>query len=81
MGDYPIKVGGKTGTSQVNGKADHSVFIAYAPFDNPEIAISVVLENGSSGFAAGSVVRDMLDAYFFADHAATKDDKPFVVLD
>ncbi len=81
LGDYPIKVGGKTGTSQVNGAADHSVFIAFAPFDNPEIAISVVLENGDSGFSAGSVVRDMLDAYFFADHAATKDDKPFVVLD
>ncbi len=81
LGDYPIKVGGKTGTSQVNGAADHSVFIAFAPFDKPEIAISVVLENGSSGFAAGSVVRDMLDAYFFADHAATSDDKPFVVLD
>lgn len=81
LGDYPIKVGGKTGTSQVNGAADHSVFVAFAPFDNPEIAISVVLENGDSGFSAGSVVRDMLDAYFFADHAATNEDLPFVVLD
>ncbi len=81
LGDYPIKVGGKTGTSQINGAADHSIFIAFAPFDNPEIAISVVLENGDSGFSAGSVVRDMLDAYFFAEHAATKEDKPFVVLD
>ncbi len=81
LGDYPIKVGGKTGTSQVNGAADHSVFVAFAPFDNPEIAISVVLENGDSGFSAGSVVRDMLDAYFFADHAATDEDMPFVVLD
>ncbi len=81
LGDYPIKVGGKTGTSQVNGAADHSVFVAFAPFDNPEIAISVVLENGDSGFSAGSVVRDMLDAYFFADHAATDEDLPFVVLD
>lgn len=81
LGDYPIKVGGKTGTSQVNGAADHSIFIAFAPFDNPEIAISVVLENGDSGFSAGSVVRDMLDAYFFAEHATTTEDKPFVVLD
>lgn len=81
LGDYPIKVGGKTGTSQVNGAADHSIFIAFAPFDNPEIAISVVLENGDSGFSAGSIVRDMLDAYFFADHAATTEDKPFIVLD
>ncbi len=81
LGDYPIKVGGKTGTSQVNGAADHSIFIAFAPFDKPEIAIAVVLENGDSGFSAGSVVRDMLDAYFFAEHASSTDDKPFIVLD
>ena len=81
LGDYKIKVGGKTGTSQVNGAADHSIFIAFAPFDNPEIAISVVLENGSSGFTAGSIVRDMLDAYFFTDLDSSKDDKPFIVLD
>ncbi len=81
LGDYPIKVGGKTGTAQVNGAADHSIFIAFAPFDNPEIAISVVLENGASGFAAGSIVRDMLDAYFFADHATVSEDKSFIVLD
>ncbi len=81
LGDYPIKVGGKTGTAQVNGAADHSIFIAFAPFDNPKIAISVVLENGASGFAAGSVVRDMLDAYFFAEHATSTEDKAFIVLD
>ncbi len=81
LGNYPIKVGGKTGTSQVQGKADHSVFIAFAPFDNPEIAISVVLEHGSSGFSAGSVVRDILDAYFFTESGDTAEDAPFVVLD
>lgn len=81
LGNYPIKVGGKTGTAQVEGKADHSVFIAFAPFDNPEIAISVVLEHGSSGFSAGSIVRDILDAYFFSDYNATADTVPFTVLD
>ena len=81
LGNYPIKVGGKTGTSQVQGKADHSVFIAFAPFDNPEIAISVVLEHGSSGFSAGSVVRDILDAYFFTESGDSVEDAPFVVLD
>lgn len=81
LGDYPIKVGGKTGTAQVEGKADHSVFVAFAPFDNPEIAISVVLEHGSSGYSAGSIVRDILDAYFFADYNATADTLPFTVLE
>ena len=81
LGDYPIKVGGKTGTSQVTNAADHSVFIAFAPFDNPKIAISVVLEHGSSGYSAGSIVRSILDAYFFSDYNTSEDTKPFVVLD
>lgn len=74
LGDYPIKVGGKTGTSQNEG-IDHSVFIAFAPFENPEIAVVVVLEHGNSGFAAGSVVRAALDAYFFSGEA-TVDKSP-----
>ena len=81
LGDYPIKIGGKTGTSQVNGKADHSVFIAFAPFDKPEIAISVVLEHGSSTFSTVSVAREILDAYFFTESNSPTEDKPFVVLD
>ena len=70
--DYPIKVGGKTGTSQ-NAGIDHSIFIAFAPFDNPEIAIAVVLEHGNSGYAAGSVVRAAMDAYFFSGEKSIDD--------
>lgn len=81
LGDYPIKVGGKTGTSQVEGKVDHSIFVAFAPFDKPEIAISVVLEHGNSGFSAGSIVRDIMDAYFFSGEDLSGEDMPFVVLD
>ena len=81
LSDYPIKVGGKTGTSQVNGAADHAVFIAYAPFDNPQIAIAVILENGGLGYNAGSVVRNILDAYFFSENSADDYDLPFTVLD
>ncbi len=81
LGDYPIKIGGKTGTSQVTGKADHSIFVAFAPFDNPEIAISVVLEHGASGFTAGTIVREILDAYFFTDSGDKTEDIPFKILD
>ena len=80
LGDYPIKVGGKTGTSQVTNAADHSVFIAFAPFDKPEIAISVVLEHGSSGYSAGTVVRNILDAYFFTDNTTVENPPLFTVL-
>ncbi len=81
LSDYPIKVGGKTGTSQVNGAQDHGVFIAYAPFDNPQIAVAVILENGGHGYNAGSVVRDILDAHFFSKESADEYDLPFIVLD
>lgn len=65
MGDYPIKVGGKTGTSQVEGKVDHSIFVAFAPYDDPEIAISAILEHGDSTFHVVTVVRKILDSYFY----------------
>ncbi len=81
LGDYPIKVGGKTGTSQVEGKVDHSIFVAYAPFDKPEIAIAVILEHANSSYSAGTVVREMLNAYFFTKSNSPTEDTPFIVLD
>ena len=80
LGDYPIKIGGKTGTSQVDGKADHSTFIVFAPFDKPEIAISVVLEHGNSGYSSGTLVRTLLDAYFASVGNASPDTVPYTVL-
>ncbi|MBQ7726861.1 MAG: penicillin-binding protein, partial [Clostridia bacterium] len=80
LSNYPLKVGGKTGTSQVNNKADHSLFVVFAPFDKPEIAIAAVIENGASTRAVGGVVRDILDAYFFSDDNQNKTEVPFTVL-
>jgi len=75
----PYKVGGKTGTAQVisikqNEKydeskiderhRDHSLFIAFAPAENPTIAIAVLVENGGFGArAAAPIVRQALDYY------------------
>jgi len=65
--DVPYTVACKTGTAQtgIKGASDHGTFIAYAPAENPEIAISVVVENGTSA-ASAAVARKVLDAYF--DH-------------
>ncbi len=62
--DASYTLAAKTGTAQ-NGtnRSDHGVFIAYAPADNPQVAISVVMENGTSA-AASAVARRVLDAYF-----------------
>ncbi len=63
--DAPYTIACKTGTAQtgIAGQSDHGTFIAYAPAENPEIAISVVMENGTSA-ASTAVARTVLDAYF-----------------
>ena len=80
LGDYPIKIGGKTGTSQTNSGADHSTFIVFAPYDNPQIAISVVLEHGHSSYTSGNIVKNILDYCFFSDDNSSKDTVPNTVL-
>lgn len=62
--DYPIKVAGKSGTAQVAGQGDNAVFIAYAPYDDPQIAVAVVGEQAGHGSDIAPIVRDILDAYF-----------------
>lgn len=80
FGNYPIKVGGKTGTSQVEGQADHSVFVAFAPFDDPQIAVAVILEHGSSTYGVTSVARAIFDGYFFSSNDVSGDVLPYTVL-
>ena len=62
--NYGIQVGGKTGTAQVGDGSNNAVFIAYAPFDDPQIAVSVVLEHGVRGTNAAQVAKDIFDEYF-----------------
>jgi penicillin-binding protein 2 len=60
-----IGVCGKTGTAQDGPRPTHAWFAAYAPRDNPEIAIVVIAENGGEGSGvAAPMVRDILHYYF-----------------
>ncbi len=62
---YPIAIGGKTGTAQVGSKvSNNALFAAFAPFDNPEIAVCVVIEHGVRGLNAAYVAKDLFDYYF-----------------
>lgn len=61
--DFPISVAGKTGSAQVKG-GTNGLFICYAPAENPQIAVSVVLENGDSGTKAAAVAKEILQGYF-----------------
>lgn len=63
--DYPIEVGGKTGTAQVSKTmSDNAVFTAFAPWDSPELAVSCIIEQGNNGTDAGNSVREVFDYYF-----------------
>ena len=62
---YAIKLGGKSGTSQNPQGEDHTIFVAFAPFDNPEIAVAVILEHGRYSRYSGTLVKSVLDSYFF----------------
>lgn len=64
--DSAIQVGGKTGSAQAGDKT-HAWFVGFAPFDDPEIAVVVIIENGAHGSYAAQVARDVVDAYFFED--------------
>lgn len=63
--NYGVPIGAKTGTAEVNGHSDNVTFIAFAPYDEPEIAIAVVLEYGCMGTYSKNIARDMLNAYFY----------------
>jgi penicillin-binding protein 2 len=78
--NLPFKMAGKTGTAQVFGIKqdekydaetlakrlhDHALFIAFAPAENPEFVVAVVVENGGSGSkTAAPIARKMIDQYF-----------------
>ena len=67
FGDLPdgSKVAGKTGTAEPgDGTEDHSWFVGYAPYDDPTIAVAVVIERGGTGAnAAAPVVCSTMSAY------------------
>ena len=86
------KLAGKTGTAQVVTvkqtestkhqdadvrKREHAWFIAFAPVDDPKIAISVLIENGGfGGSTAGPIARKVLDTYLLADESSEPKKNP-----
>lgn len=62
---FPYDIAGKTGTAENSQGRDHGWFVGYAPFDNPQISVAVIVEQG--GFGAVSAVpigRMIMEAYF-----------------
>jgi penicillin-binding protein 2 len=63
---FPVSSAGKTGTSQVPGDFDpHAWFAGFAPYENPEIALCVMVENGGEGSkVAAPIFKNVLEKYF-----------------
>lgn len=62
---FPVPVAAKTGTAQVFGKDNHGLFVGFAPYDKPEVAVAAIVEyGGHGGSSAGVVGKDILAAYF-----------------
>lgn len=67
--DYPYSIGGKTGTAQISGsttknQSDTALFVGFAPYDDPEIVVSVIVEHGDQSARASEVAKAVFDYYF-----------------
>jgi penicillin-binding protein 2 len=73
MQSVPVPVAGKTGTAQWSSKKDpHAWFTGFAPYDNPAVAITVLIEEGEEGSSvAVPVAREFLTWYFGGQDSAT----------
>ncbi|MBO5141919.1 MAG: penicillin-binding protein 2 [Clostridia bacterium] len=61
---FPIEVAGKTGTATSGNGSDNAWFVGFAPYDNPEIAVVVIVEHGGHGYFTARAVKDIMEEYF-----------------
>lgn len=71
----PFQAGAKTGSAQVTGQNEsNAVFVCFAPYDDPEIAVAIAVEHGGSGSELASMAADVLRYYFSSQE--TRDEIP-----
>ena len=63
--DLPFQVGAKTGSAQVSVESQsNAVFVCFAPYDDPQVAVALVVERGGSGSTLGEMAAQVLTYYF-----------------
>lgn len=72
VGYYRLSLCGKTGTAQNPHGEDHSIFVAFAPKENPQIAISVYVENGGFGSHWAAPISSLLAEKYLLDSISRK---------
>lgn len=69
-----LKIAGKTGTAQNPHGEDHALFIGFAPYDNPKIAVAVLVENAGFGSTyAAPIARDVIKAFLIKDQPQNRE--------
>lgn len=69
LNDLPVAVAGKTGTAQWSSKKEtHAWFTGFAPYDNPEIVITVLIEEGGEGSAVATPIAKEILMWYFRDY-------------
>lgn len=67
--DLPVEVGAKTGSAQVASNVEaNALFVCFAPYDDPQIVISMVVERGASGSNLAQATAEIVDYYFSAEN-------------
>ena len=64
MKNIPVPVGGKTGTAQTNAENDNGLFVAAAPYNDPQIVVSAVLEGGASGLFCSGIAAAVFEEFY-----------------
>lgn len=59
-----VDAGAKTGTAQTGSRKSNGVFVCFAPYDDPQIAVAIAIEKGGSGGALADAAVEILNAYF-----------------
>ena len=69
LNNLAVEVGAKTGSAQVSADQNaNAVFVLFAPYDDPEIVISMVVEGGASGANLASAAGEIVNYYFGSEH-------------
>lgn len=69
LSNLAVEVGAKTGSAQVSADQNaNAVFVLFAPYDDPEIVISMVVEGGASGANLASAAGEIVNYYFGSEH-------------
>ena len=83
--NFNVEVAGKTGSAETTGKdifdndKVNAWFVCFAPFDQPEVAVVVMIENGGHGNYAAEVSRDILTQYFGMNESASVNESTLAI--